>query len=147
MTVRVSFLLLVAAVVVFGHAKGERSVPDLFSIKPAHGQPWPMPQSMNTFTNRLAVHPESFHFLYNETSGRCDLLINAFARYYKLIFYPQTYWDDLLEQSSSKKKIFKQNFSKKVSNLGDTILLERLNVNIQQACDQWPSFESNESCN
>lgn len=141
MIIKSSFILLIVVVV------SSQNELDLSTIRPTLGQPWPMPQSMSTSTQRVAIHPDSFRFLYNATSQQCDVLTNAFSRYHKLIFFPQTYWDDLLEQPPTKRKFSKQRMNKKLANLDDTILLKNLHVNIHQNCEQWPTFQSNESCN
>jgi hypothetical protein len=140
------YFTLVTVAFVFGGVDGYRGISNLSYITATIGEPWPIPQSINTFSERVSIHPDSFHFLYSETSQQCDVLTNAFVRYYKLIFFPETYWDDLLEQPLYKKKIFKKDIRKKLSNLRDTILLENLTVNIQQACEHWPTLQSNESC-
>ncbi len=141
------YLTLFSVVFIFVGVKGDRiSESDFSTIRPTNGEPWPMPQSMDRFSERVSVHPDSFHFLYDEISQQCDVLTNAFDRYYKLIFYPETYWNDLLEEPIQKKKIFRENIRKKFLNLDDTILLKSLNVIIRQKCEQWPTFESDESC-
>ena len=35
---------------------------------------------------------------------------------------------------------------KNFKDLGDTPMLKRLNVRVQQPCEQYPTLESNESC-
>ncbi len=136
----VHFVLLFA----FVSVKCEENLSDLSIIKTTTGEPWPMPQSINTSSIRVSIRPESFSFLYNETSHQCALLDSAFVRYYKLIFFPETYWDDLLEEPPPRHK---KNFIKtNLSNLDDIKLLKNVQVNIQQMCEQWPTFKSNESC-
>ncbi|CAF0740625.1 unnamed protein product [Didymodactylos carnosus] len=116
----------------------------MFYVEPSVGQPWPHPQQMMSSEQRLAVHPAAFHFLINATSQRCDLLVDAFDRYYRLIFYPQTYLKYVLNKkaSSCDEPIIELPM---LNTLTDTPLLKRLNVNVQQPCDHWPSLESNES--
>jgi hypothetical protein len=139
MSVLVYFVLLFA----FVSVKCEENLLDFSIIKTTIGEPWPMPQSINPSPIRVSIRPESFSFLYNETSHQCALLDSAFVRYYKLIFFPETYWDDLLDEPPRyKKKFIKRN----LSNLGDIKLLKNVQVNIQQMCEQWPTFKSNESC-
>ncbi len=96
----------------------------------------------STTSIQVHIRSDSFSFMYNETSHQCDLLNNAFLRYYKLIFFPETYWGDLLDEPPRRKKKFVE---KNLSNVGDTKLLKNVKVNIQQMYDQWPTFESNES--
>lgn len=146
MMVLLNFLLIVIPAI-FDHVQGGRGTPDLSSHKATRGEPWPLPQSISTSAQYLLLHPDRFDFVYNDTSVQCDVVTNAFARYYKLIFFPETYWDDLLQQPSSNKMMLKQKVPKTVSISNDTTLLAYLSVNIQQTCEHWPSFESNESCN
>ncbi|CAF1646697.1 unnamed protein product [Rotaria magnacalcarata] len=119
---------------------------DEIAIKPTVGEPWPKPQSIQTTSTRFAVHPATFYFLTNETSQQCDLLRNAFDRYYKIIFFPQTYMLHLTDPLLADIKIrhLKETL-RNVSDLGDVTLLKRLIVNIEQPCEEWPSLESNES--
>lgn len=124
-------------------------------IQPTVGEPWPMPQSMQTTAQRLAIHPNTFQFILNDTSQRCDLLTSAFTRYYKAIFFPETYLSYVLNSSSSfsnindniRQKLRDATLRKRSSKFADTQVLMSLYVNIQQPCDFWPSLESNESCN
>lgn len=120
---------------------------DEISKKPTIGHPWPKPQSIQTTAARLAIHPSKFEFMINETSHQCDILRNAFDRYYKMIFFPQAYmlylFDPLLAhiQINSLKSTIKN-----VSEFGDVPLLRTLVVRIEQPCEEWPRLESNESC-
>ena len=121
------------------------------SVKPPRlrtstGQTWPKPQSMQTTAQQFAVHPDAFHFLVNSTSQTCDVLTNALDRYFRLIFFPQSYMNYILNPKSADTQT-KQKPRKTLADLRDTPALQRLNVYIQQPCDQYPSLESNESCN
>ena len=111
-------------------------------VQPTVGQPWPKPQTIHTTAQQFVIQPAAFHFLVDPTSQTCDLLTSALDRYYKLIFYPQTYLDYVLNQTSTKKDIPR----KPKKSLADVPLLPRLTVRIDTACDQYPSLESNESC-
>jgi hypothetical protein len=81
MTFLLLLLLLFGVVISFVNIAEERNVPEVYSIKVSDGEPLPTPQSMNSSTQRLGVHPSSFHFVSNETREPCDLLFNAFNRY------------------------------------------------------------------
>ena len=116
---------------------------DWINITPkSPGQPWPLPQSMITGTNIYSIDARAFSFQYAETSQTCDILTNAFNRYYKIIFLPQNY--DIIENKNFVKKV-KTNKKPKTENLFDGNL-KRLVVNVQQPCEDYPNLDSDESC-
>ena len=110
------------------------------------GQPWPLPQTMNTTNQQFAIHPETFHFLVNQSSQTCDLLTSALDRYYQLTFFPHTYFNYIFhpELINKQKQILK--LKTKLNDLHDVPMLKRLNIFVQQPCEQYPTLESNESC-
>ena len=146
MLVRASFLLLLWSMAVCGRGQKGQDEFETLSAQRTVGQPWPMPQSITTTLDRLAVHSDSFSFLLNQTSVTCDLIENAFDRYYKLIFAPGTYMDEILQQSSASEQPKNTHPPKNNANPEDGTVLKRLEVYIQGTCEQWPRFESNESC-
>ena len=89
---------------------------------------------------------KDFVFLINETSERCDLLTNAFIRYYQLIFNSSNYLSFILH-SSTNDHLTRQGERRTIENINDIPSLNCLYVNIENPCDEWPSLESNESCN
>jgi hypothetical protein len=113
----------------------------LNTVKATNGYPWPMPQSMKTSDERLIISPSSFRFILNSTG--CDLIVNAFERYYQMIFFPKTYLNYILNKSFEKQNSFEIN----VNELNDAKILKHLQIKIEDPCDEWPSLESNESCN
>jgi hypothetical protein len=140
-----SVLLLLLVVISASHGKRPRPPLNVFYVQPTVGQPWPKPQSSETGPQQLAVQPSAFHFLVNSTSQTCDILTSAFDRYYRLIFFPHSYLKHILNPDSvDNEKPFQPR--KRSADLHDTPLLKRLNVHIQQPCDQFPSLESDESC-
>ena len=141
-TILLAFLL---TVICRSHGKRPRDPSTMFYVEPTVGQPWPKPQTMQTTPQQFSLHPAAFHFLVNSTSQTCDLLTSAFDRYYKLIFFPQTYLNHILNPHSVNTE---KNYAikKTLADLRDAPLLKRLNVHIQQPCDQYPSLESDESC-
>ncbi len=141
-----TFLVLLLAVISHTHGKQPRQSLNTVYIQPTAGEPWPKPQSIQTTLQKLAVHPDSFHFMINSTSQTCDLLTSALDRYFRLIFYPQSYLNYVLHPESANNEI-KQTLKKSLADLRDTPILKRLNIYIQQPCDQYPTLESNESCN
>lgn len=155
MIVRTSLVLILFVVIVESYSSvrnhGRRGLLNTIRIQPTAGEPWPKPQSIQTTFQQFAVLPDKFHFLINETSQSCDILTNAFIRYYKAIFFPQTYLSYVLGSSFSwntndYNRRPRVNIRKNLSHIVDVPLLESLNVHVQQLCDQWPSLESNESC-
>ncbi|CAF1291157.1 unnamed protein product [Didymodactylos carnosus] len=107
----------------------------------ARGEPWPHPQQINTTQQHLSVHPDTFQFLINDSSQHCDLLRNAFDRYYRLIFFSQNHVRFILNKPLYENQSI-IDFPKSLN----APLLKRLNVNVRQPSDQWPNLESDESC-
>lgn len=144
MRLSIVLLMLFAA---FSDSYGKQPRGALSSVNVARtlGQPWPLPQSMQMTAQQYAIHPAVFHFLVNQSSQTCDLLTNALDRYYRITFFPQTYFNYIFHPES----IDKQKESKLKANLNDlrdVPMVERLTIFIQQPCDQYPTLESNESC-
>ncbi|CAF1287035.1 unnamed protein product [Rotaria sordida] len=137
-------LLILLAMISHSHGKRPRHSLNSFYIEPTVGQPWPKPQSIRTTFEQYALHPAAFHFLVNSTSQTCDLLTSAFDRYYKLIFYPSSYLNYILNPKSTDNEI-KYKPKKSLHDLCDVTLLKRLNVHIQEPCEQYPALESDES--
>jgi hypothetical protein len=138
-------LFFLFAVISLSHGGRSRPSVDAFYVEASVGEPWPKPQSIQTTAQQLAVHPAAFHFLVNATGQTCDLLTSALDRYYKLIFFPQTYLNHILHPGSVNDEN-KDVPKKSLEDLRDTPMLKRLNIYVQQPCDQYPSLESNESC-
>jgi hypothetical protein len=142
-----SFTVLFLLLAVISHTHGKRPYPQLdeFSVGATVGEAWPKPQSVQTASQQLAVHPDAFHFLVNSTGQTCDLLTNALDRYFRLTFYPQSYLNYILHPQSARNEM-KPTSRKSLADLRDAPILKRLNIYVQQPCDQYPSLESNESC-
>ena len=138
-------LLFLLAVICYTDGKQSRRPVTAFDVSKTVGQPWPKPQSMQSTAQQLAVHPDAFHFLVNSTSQTCDTLTSALDRYFRLIFFPQSYMKYILNPESPEAQI-KRKPKKTLADLRDAPILQRLNVYIQQPCDQYPNLESNESC-
>ena len=141
-----TLLLLLLAVISTAYGKQSRRPSNGLFVQPSVGQPWPKPQSIQITAQQYSVHPDAFHFMINETSQTCDILTGALDRYFRIIFYPQTYMKSILEPESLVNEV-KPTPKKRLADLRDTPMLKRLDVFIQQPCDQYPSLESNESCN
>ena len=138
-------ILYFLAVIVSSHGRRPRPSLNIFHVEPSVGQPWPKPQSMQSTPQQFAVHPSAFHFMINSTSQTCDTLTSAFDRYYRLIFFPQTYFDYILNPASATDD--KNDKPKKsLADLHDATILKRLNIHMQQPCEKYPTLESDESC-
>lgn len=139
-------LLYFLCAVVFSTCSNEelRSSSKSIQIAQTIGQPWPLPQSMRITTQQYAIHPAAFHFLANQSSQTCDLLTSALDRYFQLIFFPRTYFDYIFNPETIDQQ---KQISKLQRNLNDVPMLKQLNIFIQQPCEQYPTLESNESCN
>lgn len=125
---------------------GRRGSFSTIRVQSTTGEVWPKPQSIQTTGQQFALRPDTFQFRINETSQRCDLLIGAFDRYYRAIFVPNTYSSYILRSpapSPADNPALRRPMLKQRS----VPLLRTLYVNVQQPCDQWPTLESNESCN
>lgn len=73
----------------------------------------------------------------------CDVVSNAFNRYFKIIFFPQNY--EIIPNKKLVRRVRKAKKSVKEANLADN-LLKRIVVNIQGQCEQYPTLDSDESC-
>ena len=140
-----TFAFLLFVLVAYIHGKPPYGSLKSFNVDRTVGQPWPLPQSMQVTAQQYAIHPAAFHFLVNQSSQTCDLLTSALDRYYRLTFFPQTYFDYIFNPESINKQK-EPKLKRSLDDLHDVPMLNRLNVFIQQTCDQYPTLESNESC-
>ncbi len=106
------------------------------------GRPVPLPQSYKSTNKQIALNHREFKFIYEKGSYVCDVVTLAFDRYAKLIFNPQLYEINPGHANVRGIKKTKANFNKVFSGK----LLERLVVNVNEPCDEYPSLESDESC-
>jgi hypothetical protein len=109
----------------------------------APGQPFPKPQIFVTQETQHKIDQRNFSFQYVKVSATCDLLSVAFNRYYKLIFQPQTY--EINENVRRVRKLTKRNM-KNVQIEPNDVAVDRVIVNVEQPCEEYPSLESDESC-
>ena len=118
------------------------------------GQPWPMPKIYKPTPQQQNLNKEIFTFVVG--GNDCDILQDAFRRYYKIIFYPG--WeqgpsvakqpaqnDNVLRFESRAARHFKSTQQKSKAAYGMSVL-PNLNVNVMQPCEQYPSLEMDESC-
>lgn len=120
---------------------GRRGFTKSIRTKPTIGEVWPKPQLIESTTQEYLINRHSFHFTINETSQRCDLLTNAFKRYYSIIFDTSNYIHSVLQSNHFHRR---NEFNR--SNLEDIPLLKELFVNVENECEEWPNIQSNESC-
>ena len=89
-----------------------------------YGAPWPMPQNYKTSKKFKVIDTTDFEFSIGEFT--CDILDQAFSRYYKIIFDQRSKYLRFLPAAAQK--------------------LSSLNVILQNPCEYLPTLESNESC-
>jgi hypothetical protein len=90
---------------------------------------------------------EYFQFVYagqnGDKNGSCDLLTDAFDRYFKIIFKPAEYEIVSKVKSKAKKIKRKASFKKRRSN---GVVIEKINIVLNGRCESYPTLESDESC-
>ncbi|XP_070541926.1 beta-hexosaminidase subunit alpha-like [Ptychodera flava] len=98
-------------------------------IQPTIGEPWPRPQQMKTYATQFYLDPVTFRF--NGSSASCDVLTQAFERYYLLIF----------ESNSAR------GFGRKRRTVRGTPVLQGMAVKLEKPCQvfEQPSLEMNET--
>lgn len=114
-------LLVVVTVVVVGTTR------DVGAVR-FRGQPWPQPASVSTSSDALAVLRNTFQFRASEST--CDILYEAFDRYYRIVF-------DKFTVRRGKKRLLFMPAAKRLSSL---------DVAVQNPCERYPSLEMDESC-
>jgi hypothetical protein len=141
-----NFLLFITILLFFLqniNAKFESHLKDWINVvAKSPGKPWPLPQSMISGTNVYSLDSRAFSFQYAETSQVCQLLTTAFNRYYKIIFLPENY--EIVENKNFVKRNKKR--KSRPDKIQDGSLLKRIIVNVQQACEDYPTLDSDESC-
>jgi hypothetical protein len=104
------------------------------------GQPFPKPQSISQTNVLHYLEARAFAFQYAPGSVVCDLLSNAFNRYYKIIFNSNQHATRISDKKYRK--------TRQVGSIpADASILKRVTVNIHSPCEDYPSLESDESCN
>jgi hypothetical protein len=111
---------------------------DWIAITPkADGKPWPLPQKMTIGQKQFLLEPRVFSFQYAASSRVCELLSDAFNRYYAIIFSPF--------ESKTVRKLKKHKHEPAYNN-DDIGVLKRLTVFIENVCEDYPTLDSDESC-
>lgn len=106
------------------------------------GRPVPMPQVYATMDTQHVIDAKAFSFQYAKGSVVCNLLSNAFNRYYKIIFKPLEY--EMFEGRHSLVKPIRRGGKATNKSTGASVL-KRVVVNIHEPCEDYPSLESDES--
>jgi hypothetical protein len=124
------------------HVRGKQKL-KWSPIPRVYGTPWPMPQIYNTLDIKNSINEKIFRFKYADQSVVCDIVSSAFTRYYKIIFEPEEY--EIVPGFKMNKvrraKPLKPESNRKIENY-----IENLEISIQQPCETFPKFESDESC-
>jgi hypothetical protein len=138
--------ILTALCCVNVNARQKSSLDDWIAITPKeNGKPWPLPQKMTSGSKQLLLDPRVFAFQYAASSQVCELLAGAFNRYYTIIFSPLDY--EIVGHVKRVRKLMKQkNKAKYNDDIQDLFVLEKLVVNIENECEDYPTLESDESC-
>jgi len=126
--------------------RGSKNLGDIVPKTP--GTPFPKPQSQIVTDTQQILDEKEFSFQYGKSSVVCDLLNLAFNRFYKIIFRPQSY--DMRGDGVSMdqvKKLHRKNKEIKENIMNQARLLKRVIINVQMPCEDYPSLESDESCN
>ena len=91
------------------------------------GQVFPKPQMQIIYDEQNLLDKSEFRFEYTKESQICDVVSNAFSRYYKIIFGSR-----LMREKQP------------IINLPS---IKKLTVMVHVPCELYPSLESDESCN
>ena len=87
------------------------------------GKPWPLPKSMNQTSDILIL--DKNHFDFHVIGHSCDLLQEALKRYHGIVFDGVS--DYMLWYS-------------------DKSALGNLDIDMKEACEDYPHFNMDESC-
>lgn len=97
---------------------------------PRRGFPWPQPASISTTSSSLVVSPNEFRF--RVVGVTCDILDEAIVRYFRIVFY------DGNERPNRRSKDSALRFQAQKH-------LTHLDVDVQNACEEYPSLDMDES--
>lgn len=98
---------------------------------PQRGFPWPQPASISTTSSSFVVSPYEFRF--RVVGVTCDILDEAIVRYFRIVFY------DGKERPNRRSKDSALRFEARKH-------LTHLDVEVQNACEEYPSLDMDESC-
>lgn len=140
---RTTLLLLLAAIAVTTSGQRVGNKADLRLTPKAPGTPTPLPQVYTTLPTQHVLDERAFSFQYMPDSVVCNMLSNAFNRYYKIIFRPQEY--EINEGRSNRVKTKKRGFGNDDSRRTHLGVLKRVVIYINMPCEDYPSLDSDES--
>jgi len=127
--VSVPCVLLLLAGVVINECVALKSTPPAAKTK---GQPWPMPSVYATTGDTMLVTSSAFKFAAGDKT--CDILQDAFDRYFGYIFY-------------SGRRHLKSDSLRSVARKAGQPMLTTLRVDVTTECDRlYPSIDMDESC-
>ena len=147
-----TLLLLIVAVQSLAKSAKDRHHPHkiLKNVQKAPGSVFPKPQVQSLSDEQHRLNGHSFSFVYKNGSVECSLLREAFDRIYRIIFKPYEYAASLNKHERVRKSKMPSKHSEPLLNGhfkdGDDVVLNTLEVNIDEACEDYPNLESDESC-
>lgn len=103
--------------------------------------PVPMPQVYKPSDTHSKLDKKNFEFKLHKGSFTCDVITLAFDRYYKILFQPDAY-----EINPGKQTIRKVSTKSHQNFTDDYRTLITVFVNVEQACEEYPTLESDETC-
>ncbi len=100
-------------------------------------KPFPMPQVYVNSPKQFKINHNEFAFEYFKGSFVCHTLSLAFNRFYKIIFKPIEYQQRTNKVRWTPESNVKYDRKKSV---------DKLLVNVNEPCEEYPKLESDESC-
>lgn len=107
------------------------------------GRPIPMPQVYKPLATQTKLNKKSFEFTLEKGSFSCDVITLAFDRYHKIIFNPDAY--EINQGKPVSRKIKQKKSKSYVKSTRNESLLNKAVINVEQACEDYPTLESDES--
>jgi hypothetical protein len=132
-------LMLLAVGLLVAAQNQEENIEYDYNYDQTPGQLFPKPQFLIQTDTQHYLNARDFSFKYTKNSFVCDLLTNAFNRYYKIIFTPNEY-----ETARYVKRLKRKTTSNNSTQARS--YLKRVLVNVARPCEDYPSLESDESC-
>lgn len=139
-------LLILLVYVSLAQSKLKTNLKDWIDITPKSiGQPWPLPQSVVQRNDVRMLDSRVFSFQFTNNSQVCDLVTDAFSRYFKIIFQPTEYEIIPGRRVVKKARKFRQQKFKRPTASYEDSLLKRLVISIKNPCEDYPTLDSDES--
>jgi hypothetical protein len=120
----------------------------LQNVKKAPGSVFPKPQVQAFSNTQFKLNSHSFAFVYKPGSVKCSLLTEAFDRIYRIIFKPYEYAASINKRDQIRKKKMFFGDNERLANFvyNNETLVNNIEVNIDNACEDYPTLDSDESC-